>query len=175
MAELPLGAILSLTTWQNRNWGMFKSYRVWKWPWEENSDPKEWMSKGSCVVTWRWMSVPNFKPWYSHIHLTAISLLQVELSACQNQLKQESAARARAEAQVLEVLSGFNRNLLKLNKQLLYWSHCACGTNIPGEVYVHTFLLAEVAFVYLFKTVWWSFNFLQLHAAVILAPIRVLL
>jgi len=49
----------------------------------------------------------------------AISLLQVELSACQNQLKQESTARARAEAQVLEVLSGFNHNLLKLNKQLL--------------------------------------------------------
>ena len=39
--KLPLGAILSLTTWQNRNWGMFKSCWVWKWPWEENSDPKE--------------------------------------------------------------------------------------------------------------------------------------
>ena len=103
------------------------------------------MSKGSCVVTWRWMSVPNFKPWYSCIHLMAISLSQVELSACQNQLEQETAARARAEAQVLEVLSGFSHNLLKLNKQLLSWSHCACGMNIPGEVYVHTFLLAEVA------------------------------
>jgi len=34
--KLPLGAVLSLTTWENRNWGAFKSCREWKWPWEEN-------------------------------------------------------------------------------------------------------------------------------------------
>ena len=30
-----LGAVLSPTTWQNRNWGTFESSREWKWPWEE--------------------------------------------------------------------------------------------------------------------------------------------
>ena len=39
--KLPLEAVLSLTTWQNRNWGTFKSCREWKWPWEENLGPKE--------------------------------------------------------------------------------------------------------------------------------------
>ena len=32
---------MSLTSRQNRNWGMFRSYRMWKWPWEENANPKE--------------------------------------------------------------------------------------------------------------------------------------
>jgi len=41
MAELPLGAVLSLTAWQNRNWGAFKGSGEWKLPQEEKSDPKE--------------------------------------------------------------------------------------------------------------------------------------
>jgi len=41
MAEITFGAVMSLTTWQNRNWGTFKSCREWNWPWEENLDPKE--------------------------------------------------------------------------------------------------------------------------------------
>ena len=50
-------------------------------------------------------------PGYGHAHLMVISSSQVELSACQNQLKQETAARARAEAQVLEVLSAVHVGL----------------------------------------------------------------
>jgi len=39
--KLPLGSVLSPTTWQNRHWDTFKSRREWKWSWEENSDLKE--------------------------------------------------------------------------------------------------------------------------------------
>ena len=42
MAEITSGSSFELnTTQQNRKWGKFKSSREWKWPQEENADPKE--------------------------------------------------------------------------------------------------------------------------------------